>query len=102
MWEPTSVVPGSVMPSYRHQFTNIADVETAYAEAVTVKNVFSVPYGKDIQPGKAAYESYYKSKVLPEALKIAEQMKNKDLVAQVKSGKIPEVVAITAYLMHLK
>ncbi len=102
MWDPSSVVPGTVMPAYKHQFTNIADVETAYAEAVTVKNVFNVPYGDDIKPGKAAFEKYYKEKVLPEALKMAKLMKNKDLIAKVESGKIPEVVALTAYLEHLK
>ncbi len=102
MWEPASVVPGSVMPAYKHQFTNIADTETAYAEAVTVKTAFGVPYGDDIQPGRAAYEKVLKSKVLPEALKIATQMKNKDLIARVKAGKIPEVVALTAYLERLK
>ncbi len=102
MWEPSSVVPGTVMPAYKHQFTNIADVETAYAEAVTVKNVFNVPYGDDIKPGKAAFEDYYKKKVLPEALKMAKLMKNKDLIAKVESGKIPEIVALTAYLERLK
>jgi cytochrome c oxidase cbb3-type subunit 2 len=102
MWEPTAVVPGSVMPAYKHQFTNIADVETAYAEAVTVKTAFNVPYGDDVKPGKAAYDAYYKAKVLPAALKIAKQMKNKDLIAKVKAGQIPEVVAIAAYLDRLK
>jgi len=102
MWNPKSVVPGSIMPAYKHQFTNIADVETAYAEAVTVKKAFGVPYGDDIQPGKAAYEKELKSKVLPEALKIATQMKNKDLIAKVKAGTIPEVVALVAYLERLK
>jgi len=102
MWDPTSVVPGSVMPAYKHQFTNVADVETAYAEAVTVKTIFAVPYGDDIKPGKAAYDAYYKAKVLPDALKIAKQMKNKDLIAKVQAGTIPEVVALVAYLEHLK
>ncbi len=102
MWNPKSVVPGSIMPAYKHQFTNIADTETAYAEAVTVKRAFGVPYGDDIQPGKAAYEKELKAKVLPDALKIATQMKNKDLIAKVKAGKIPEVVALVAYLERLK
>jgi len=102
MWNPKSVVPGSIMPAYKHQFTNIADTETAYAEAVTVKKAFGVPYGDDIQPGKAAYEKELKAKVLPEALTIATQMKNKDLIAKVKAGKIPEVVALVAYLERLK
>lgn len=37
MWDPTSVVPDSIMPSYKHMFKNNADIETAYAEALTVK-----------------------------------------------------------------
>ena len=101
MWDPTSVVPASIMPAYKHQFTNIADIETAYAEAVTVKNVFSTPYGDEIQPGKAAYDKHFK-KVLKDAEKIATEMKNKDVLAMVKQGKIPEIVAMIAYLNRLK
>ena len=90
------------MPAYKHQFTNIADIETAYAEAVTVKRVFNTPYGDDIKPGKAAYEKYYKEKVLPEALKIAKEMKRDDIVKMVESGKVPEIVALIAYMNRLK
>ena len=102
MWNPKSVVPDSIMPAYKHQFTNIADLETAYAEAVTVKNVFGTPYGDDIKPGKAAYEAELKNKILPEALKIAKAMKREDLVKMVEAGKVPEVVALVAYLEKLK
>jgi cytochrome c oxidase cbb3-type subunit 2 len=102
MWDPKSVVPASIMPAYKHQFTNIADIETAYAEAVTVKNVFGTPYGDEIAPGKAAYEKHLKEKVLPEALKIAKEMKNKDVLAMVEQGKIPEIVALIAYMNRLK
>lgn len=42
MWDPTSVVPDSIMPSYKHMFKNNADIETAYAEALTVKKKFSM------------------------------------------------------------
>jgi cytochrome c oxidase cbb3-type subunit 2 len=102
MWDPKSVVPASIMPAYKHQFTNVADIETAYAEAVTVKNVFGTPYGDEIAPGKAAYEKHLKAQVLPDALKIAKEMKNKDVLAMVKQGKIPEIVAMIAYLNRLK
>ncbi len=102
MWNPKSVVPASIMPAYKHQFKNIADLETAYAEAVTVKKVFHTPYGNDIQPSKAAFEKYYKTTALPEALKIAKAMKNKDVLAMVQQGKIPEIVALIAYLERLK
>ena len=102
MWDPTSVVPASIMPAYKHQFTNIADIETAYAEAVTVKNVFATPYDDGIAPGKAAYEKRLKGKILPEALKIAKAMNNKDVLAKVQQGQIPEIVALIAYLERLK
>ena len=102
MWDPKSVVPDSIMPAYKHQFTNAADLETAYAEAVTVKNVFNTPYGDDIAPGKEAYEKVLKTKILPEALKIAKEMKRDDLVKMVQAGKVPEVVALVAYLNRLK
>ncbi len=101
MWEPASVVPGSIMPAYKHQFTNEADIETAYAEAVTVKNVFGTPYGDEIQPGKEAWEAY-RPKVIEEAKKITADMKNKDVKDMVASGKVPEVVALIAYLNRLK
>ncbi len=102
MWDPKSVVPDSIMPAYKHQFKNVADMKTAYAEAVTVKKVFNTPYGDEIQPGKAAFEKYYKTIALPEALKIAKAMKNKDVLAMVQQGKIPEIVALVAYLERLK
>jgi cytochrome c oxidase cbb3-type subunit 2 len=102
MWNPKSVVPDSIMPAYKHEFTNIADTETAYAEAVTVKKVFNTPYGPEIAPGKEAYEKYYKSVMLPEAMKIAKEMKNKDVLAKVEKGEIPEIVALIAYLNKLK
>jgi len=89
------------MPAYKHQFTNEADLETAYAEAVTVKKVFNTPYGDDIQPGQAAWEAY-KPKVLAEAKKIAADMKNQDVKDMVAAGKVPEIVALIAYLNRLK
>ena len=102
MWDPKSVVPDSIMPAYKHQFTNAADLETAYAEAVTVKNVFGTPYGDEIAPGKEAYKKVLKTKILPEALKVAKEMKRDDLVKMVQAGKVPEVVALVAYLNKLK
>jgi len=102
MWNPKKVVPQSIMPAYKHQFTNIADMQTAYAEAVTVKNVFDTPYGDEIAAGKAAYDKYFKGIALPEAKKIASQMKNADVSKLVESGQIPEIVALIAYLNRLK
>jgi cytochrome c oxidase cbb3-type subunit 2 len=101
MWDPTSVVPGSIMPAYKHQFTNEADIATAYAEAVTVKNVFNTPYGDEIKAGVEAFEAH-KPAILAEAQKIAADMKNKDVKEMVAAGKVPEIVALIAYLNRLK
>jgi cytochrome c oxidase cbb3-type subunit 2 len=107
MWDPTSVVPGSIMPAYKHMFTNITDLETAYAEAVTVKKVFNVPYDVDIDgDGKVdvplgSYDEA-KKRALADALKIAKETKRKDLVEMVEAGKVPEIVALIAYLNGLK
>ena len=101
MWDPKSVVPQSIMPAYKHMFTNIADIETAYAEAVTVKNVFHTPYGDEFQGTRAAWEAY-KPKVMEEAKAITANMKNQDVKDAVDAGKIPEIVALIAYLNRLK
>ena len=101
MMNPPAIVPGSIMPAYKHQFTNVADIETAYAEAVTVKNVFHTPYGPEFKSGKAAWDAY-KPTVLAEAQKIAADMKNEDVKKMVAEGKVPEVVALIAYLNSLK
>ncbi len=102
MWNPKDLVPDSIMPAYKHQFTNEADLETAYAEAVTVKKVFNTPYDDGIKPGKEAFEKRLKEKILPEALKIAKETKREDLIKAVEAGKVPEVVALIAYLNRLK
>jgi cytochrome c oxidase cbb3-type subunit 2 len=101
MWDPKSVVPQSIMPAYKHMFTNIADIETAYAEAVTVKNVFKTPYGDEFQGTRAAWEAH-KPKVLADAKAIAADMKNQDVKDAVANGQIPEIVAMIAYLNRLK
>jgi len=102
MWDPKSVVPDSIMPAYKHLFTNIADIETAYAEAVVVKNVFNTPYGDEIAEGKDAYKKHYDATVLPEAKKIVANMKKADIKAMVDAGNIPEIVALIAYMNRLK
>ena len=28
MWDPSAVVPGSIMPAYKHHFSNVADIDT--------------------------------------------------------------------------
>ncbi len=105
MWEPTAIVPGSIMPRYRHHFTNIANFETAYAEAVTVKKVFNVPYDKPNMPKLGTFEEAQKEALI-EAKKIAAAMKkdtdNNDIKTALDNGQIPEIVALIAYLNSLK
>jgi cytochrome c oxidase cbb3-type subunit 2 len=101
MWNPTSVVPGSIMPAYKHHFTNIADVETAYAEAYTVKTVFDVPYDQEGMPKLGTLEEA-QAAALEEAKVIAAGMKNQDVKDKVAAGQIPEIVALIAYLNSLK
>lgn len=101
MKNPAKIVPGSIMPAYDHQFTNLADLETAYAEAVTVRNVFHTPYGPEFKSGKAAWEAQ-KPKVLEDAKKIAADMKDERVKKAIAEGKVPEIVALIAYLNSLK
>jgi len=101
MLNPAEIVPGSIMPAYKHQFTNLADIETAYAEAVTVKNAFHTPYGPEFKKTRAAWEAH-KPKVLADAKAIADDMKNKDVKEAVARGEVPEIVALIAYLNSLK
>jgi cytochrome c oxidase cbb3-type subunit 2 len=101
MWDPTSVVPQSIMPAYKHMFTNIADIETAYAEAVTVKKVFNTPYDQPNGTKLGSWEEAQKA-ALEEAKKITADMKNKDVKDAVANGQIPEIVAMIAYLNTLK
>ena len=101
MMEPTSVVPDSIMPAYKHMFTNSADIETAYAEAVTVRDVFGVPYDKEGMPKLGNLEDT-NATVLTEAKAIAADMKNQDIKDAVANGEIPQIVALIAYLNSLK
>jgi cytochrome c oxidase cbb3-type subunit 2 len=101
MLNPSEIVPGSIMPAYKHQFTNLADIETAYAEAVTVKNAFHTPYGPEFKRTRAAWEAH-RPKVLADAKAIADDMRNKDVKEAVARGEVPEIVALIAYLNSLK
>ena len=101
MLNPPAIVPGSIMPAYDHQFENAADIETAYAEAVTVKNVFHTPYGPEVKSGRAAWDAY-RPTVLAQAKTIAADMKDERVKAAIAKGEVPEVVALIAYLNSLK
>lgn len=100
MWEPTSVVPGSIMPAYHHLFKKNADFDNAYAEVYTQKVVFGVPY--DVENGVAlgsideARKSY-----MQEAENIVNDMKNEDVKKAFERGEIKKIVALVAYLNSL-
>jgi IS5 family transposase len=89
MMAPADVVPGTIMPAYPHQFTNKADIATAYANANTQKQVFSVPYDKPDMPKLGSWENA-KALALEEAKVIVADMKNQDVKNAVANGEIPE------------
>ena len=101
MMDPASVVPGSVMPKYPHMFTNLADIATAYANASTQKAVFGVPYDKEGMPKLGSWKEA-KAQALADAKKIAANMKNQKVKDEVDAGRVPEIVALIAYLNALK
>lgn len=110
MKNPAAVVPGSIMPAYRWMFSNKADINTAYAEQLTVAQFFSVPYNKSVpmkdgstkivKMGQNVTEA--KALALDEAKAIVADMKDQDVKDAVANGEIPEIVALIAYLNSLK
>ena len=110
MKNPAEVVPGSIMPAYPWMFSNAADIDTAYAEQVTVNKVFNVPYNKPV-PMKdgstvtvklASSLAAAKASALEEAKAVVADMKDKSVKEAVSRGEIPEIVALIAYLNSLK
>ncbi|MGG7047512.1 MULTISPECIES: cytochrome-c oxidase, cbb3-type subunit II [unclassified Campylobacter] len=101
MKDPVSVVPGSIMPAYKHLFVKNADVATAYAEAETIKKVFNVPYDVEGMPKLGTFDEA-SADVKAEAAMIVEQMKDEDIKKAFASGEIRQIVALIAYLNSLK
>jgi cytochrome c oxidase cbb3-type subunit 2 len=110
MKDPASVVPGSIMPAYGWMFENPADIDTAFAEQLTVAQFFSVPYNTAV-PMKDGSTTIVKmgnsvaqanAIALAEAKVIAADMKDQDVKDKVAKGEIPEIVALIAYLNSLK
>jgi cytochrome c oxidase cbb3-type subunit 2 len=101
MKKPQDVVPGSIMPSYKHLFKNKIHKENAYSEAYTVKTVFGVPYDKEGMPKLGTYAQANKQ-MIKDAQAIADDMKDRDVKDTVNRGEIPEIVALIAYLNSLK
>lgn len=106
MWDPESVVPGSIMPAYKHMFENSIDIDTAYAEALTQKKVFGMPYDTDLDGDGAVdvplggYDEA-KARMLQEAKEIVNDMKNQDVKDALERGEVKEIVALIAYLNSL-
>lgn len=101
MKDPTSVVTGSIMPAYKHMFNKNADIETAYAEALTVKKVFNVPYDMPDNPKLGTWDEA-QAQVKAEAAAIVDQMKDQEIKDAFARGEIREIVALIAYLNSLK
>ncbi|MFA6144602.1 MAG: cytochrome-c oxidase, cbb3-type subunit II [Sulfurimonas sp.] len=110
MKDPVAVVPGSIMPAYGWMFKNTADIDTAYAEQLTVMNVFAVPYNAEIPMADGSKATVAladtvegaRASALEEAKVIAADMKDQDVKDKIAAGEIPEIVAIIAYLNSLK
>ena len=110
MWDPQKVVPGTIMPAYRWMFVNNTDVDTAYAEMLTVEKFFGVPYNKPVPMKDGSFKTIKMAKTLHEARKdalaeaklIVKDMKNQDVIDAVEVGRIPEIVALIAYMNSLK
>jgi len=110
MKNPKSIVPSTIMPGYPWMFTNKADIDTAYAEQLTVAKAFGVPYNKPVPMKDGSTETVKMGKnlaeaqalALAEAKQIAAKMKDQDVKDAVAKGQIPEIVALIAYLNSLK
>ncbi len=110
MKDPAAIVPGSIMPKYTWLYKNVTDIDTAFAEQLTDAQFFAVPYNKPVpmkdgstkivKLGKSVAEA--NAMALAEAKIVAKDMKDQDIKDAIASGKIPEIVALIAYLNSLK
>lgn len=110
MWEPTSRVAGSIMPSYKHLYNKNVDFETAFAEAYTQKVVFKVPY--DVEGGvQIGADEYVKGQrdtlgkaqsiFMQEAGVVVDEMVSSEVKEAYKNGEVREIVALIAYMNSL-
>lgn len=105
MYDPNSVVPKSIMPAYKHLYDKEIDFDTAYAEALTQKKVFNVPY--DVEGLKTSVKlgtiEEAKEQFKTDAAQIVEEMKHSQTAQMFDdgNGKITEIVALIAYLNSL-
>jgi cytochrome c oxidase cbb3-type subunit II len=101
MKNPGLIVPGSTMPKYTWLFTKNADLDTAYAEAYTVKAVFNVPYDQPNGVALGDRENAQKL-MMAQAKEVVADMKDKDVKEAFEKGEVKEIVALIAYLNKLK
>lgn len=107
MFDPESVVPNSIMPSYKHLFVKNADFETAYADAYTNKVVFGVPYDINLDNEdssmivKLGTLEEAKNNFMNDAKNIVDEMRNKDIQEAYEKGEVKEIVALIAYMKSL-
>ncbi|MDT8445769.1 MAG: cytochrome-c oxidase, cbb3-type subunit II [bacterium] len=97
----SSVSPGTNMPNFPWLFEEPADLETAFAEMLTVKQVYNVPYDQPGQPPLGDLEQM-KQNALREAEPIVAAMKSRQVKEAFAQGEIKQVVALIAYLNSLK
>lgn len=102
MKDPAAIVPGSIMPKYPWLFEKASDLETAYAEAVTVNKVFNVPYNEPDMPVLPGTYDEAKSLMMEQAEEIVDAMKDPAVKEAYANGEIKEIVALIAYLNRLK
>ncbi|GHV59854.1 cytochrome c oxidase, cbb3-type subunit II [Campylobacterota bacterium] len=98
--DPAAIVDGSIMPPYPWLFSKEADIDTAYAEALTVKAVFNTPYTDAQVPANNLGAA--KKIALDEAAEIVADLKDPKVKADFEKGKISEVVALIAFLNSRK
>lgn len=101
MYDPTSVVPESIMPAYKHNFEKTTDFETAYAEAYTNKTLFGVPYDEGANAVKLGSLEEAKAEFMRQASEVVEEMKNAQVKAAFENGDVKEIVALIAYMNSL-
>ena len=102
MKDPHAIVPGSIMPPYPWLFEKNADLDTAYAEAVTVQTVFDTPYNQPGMPVTGAGVEEARKIMIEEAKAIVDGMKDPGVKAAYENGEVREIVALIAYLNRQK
>lgn len=90
MLEPTSVVQGSIMPSYPSLYENDIDIKSTKSKIHAMRKM-GVPYEKN-------YEAIADDELRTQASKIADGLK-KDNQIEIKSDK--EIIAMIAYLQRI-